>query len=129
MYANPAAANSVKQNAYQVPSAPRNLLKQNAAGMIITTYRKSDIYRDGRPFPNPSSAPEQVTETADTMNPRLMICKAATPLCNVSCCDVNNPINFSGISQDRIVPTAITPMVSASVVWKIFLTRSLSPAP
>lgn len=119
----------MKQKAYHTPFAPISRLSRNAAGMIRTTYRSSEIYREGVPFPSPSRAPQQVTETADTMKPRLMMCRAVTPIQTVSVLAVNNPIRLSGISQESIVPMTMTPAVSARVVWKIFFTRVFSPAP
>lgn len=73
IYASPAVTNSVKQKAYHTPSAPMNLLNIYAAGMMTTAYRSREIHRDGVPLPRPSKAPQQVIETADTTNPRLMI--------------------------------------------------------
>ena len=60
---------SVIQNAFQTPTAPKNLLSKNAAGMMTTTYRQREISNEGVPFPSPSNAPEDVTETAETINP------------------------------------------------------------
>ena len=34
---------------------------------------------DGNPFPSPSSAPAEVTDTVDTINPALMILNAVSP--------------------------------------------------
>ena len=92
---NPADINSVKQKAYHTPSAPANRLNRYAAGMMTAAYRSNEINRDGYPFPRPSNAPEQVMETADITNPRLMICKAVIPISTVSALFVNNPISFS----------------------------------
>ena len=70
---------SVIQNAFQTPTAPKNLLSKNAVGMITTTYRQSEISNEGVPFPSPSNAPEDVTETAETINPAPMMRKAVSP--------------------------------------------------
>ena len=74
-----AVITSVIQNAFQTPTAPRNLLSKNAAGMITTTYRQREISKEGVPFPSPSNAPEEVTETAETINPAPMMRKAVSP--------------------------------------------------
>ena len=75
---------SVTQKACQTPAAPQNRLKIKAAGIISRTYRSSDIVSDGPPIPSPSSAPEAMTETAETINPRLMIRRASLPAATVS---------------------------------------------
>ena len=74
-----AAITSVIQNAFQTPTAPKNLLSKNAAGMITTTYRQSEISNEGVPFPSHSWAPEEVTETAETIKPAPMMRKAVSP--------------------------------------------------
>mgnify|MGYP000113947879 FL=1 len=66
-------------NAFQTPTAPKNLLSKNAAGMMTTTYRQREISKEGVPFPSPSNAPEDVTETAETINPAPMMRKAVSP--------------------------------------------------
>ena len=78
IWAAAADTNSEKTNAYQTPSGPANRLNKNAAGMITTTYLASEIYKDCFPFPSPSNAPQQETDTADTMKPRLIMCSADT---------------------------------------------------
>ena len=70
---------SVIQNAFQTPTAPKNLLSKNAAGMMTTTYRQREISKEGVHFPSPSNAPEDVTETAETINPAPMMRKAVSP--------------------------------------------------
>ena len=87
------------------------------------------MQRDGTPFPSPSKAPEQVTDTADIMKPRLIIRSAVTPFASVSDWLVNNPISHAGTAQESTIPTAMTPAVRARVVWKIFRTLNFSPAP
>lgn len=79
-YASPAVMNSETQKAYHTPSAPMIRLNKKAAGMMTTAYLRSDIHREGLPFPSPSKAPQQVMETADTIKPVLMICRALTPI-------------------------------------------------
>ena len=68
-----AAITSVTQNACQTPTAPKSLLSQNAAGRMTTTYRQREISKEGVPFLSPSNAPEEVTETAETINPAPMM--------------------------------------------------------
>ena len=70
---------SVIQNAFQTPTAPKILLSKNAVGMITTTYRQSEISNEGIPFPSPYNAPEDVTETAETIKPDPMMRKAVSP--------------------------------------------------
>ena len=48
----------------------------NATGIITATYLHTDIISDGNPFPSPSSAPAEVTDTVDTINPTLIILNA-----------------------------------------------------
>ena len=73
----------------------------------MTTYRSREIHRDGSPSPSPSSAPEAVTETADTIKPRLIKCRAVIPSWRVSGLEVNSPNSLSGMNQERMVPRAI----------------------
>ena len=61
--------------------------------MMTTTYLMREMRRDLPPMPRPSSEPEQVMETADMMNPRLMICRAVVPDWIVSALSVNIPIS------------------------------------
>ena len=74
-----AVISSVTQKAFHTPSGPKARLSRNAAGTIITRYLHRDIMSDGTPFPRPSSAPDEVTETADTTKPALMIRRALSP--------------------------------------------------
>ena len=90
---------SVIQNAFQTPTAPKMLLSKNAVGMITTTYRQSEISNEGMPFPSPSSAPEDVTETAETIKPAPMIRRAVFPIWIVASVWVNSPISWPGISS------------------------------
>ena len=67
---------SVIQYAFQTPTAPKMLRSKNAVGMITTTYRQSELSNEGMPFPSPSSAPEDVTETAETIKQAPIIRRA-----------------------------------------------------
>ena len=75
--------------------------------MMTTTYRSREMTRDGVPFPIPSRAPEEVKETAETINPRLIRCRAVTPMEMVVSFAVKRPNSCAGISQQRAVPTAM----------------------
>lgn len=44
------------------------------------TYLDNEMYIDETPLPNPSKAPEQVTDTEDMTNPRLMMRSAIAPI-------------------------------------------------
>ena len=74
-----AVITSVIQNAFQTPTAPKSLLSKNAVGIITTTYRQREISKEGVPFPGPSNAPEEVTETDETIKPAPMIRRAVSP--------------------------------------------------
>ena len=56
-------------------------------------------YKEGVPFPSPSNAPEEVTETAETINPAPMMRKAVSPAWIVASVWVNSPISWPGISR------------------------------
>ena len=124
-----AVAASVIQKACHTPSAFQNLLKINAIGIISKPYRSEEITRDGLPIPNPSSAPQEMTETEETTKPALMMRRALLPMAMVSVLEENRPINSLGISQQSAVPTDMMQMDSASAVRYIFPTRLYSPAP
>ena len=74
---------------------------------MIATYRQNEIRSDGVPLPRPSSAPEDVTDTADTIKPRLMMRSASCPCRIVSASVVNSPMSAPGIAQHKIVPTSM----------------------
>ena len=66
--------NSANGKLIHTPTAPKNLLKTKAAGIMIIIYLKSEIHNDGIPFPSPSKAPEDVTAIAtDTITATLLI--------------------------------------------------------
>ena len=102
-----AAITSVTQNACQTPTAPKSLLSQNAAGRMTTTYRQREISKEGAPFLSPSNAPQEVTETAETINPAPMMRRAVSPAWIVAYVWVNSPINWPGISRHIAVPSTI----------------------
>ena len=88
-----AVSTSVIQKACHTPEAPKIQLSTKATGRIMTTYLEREIIRDGRPFPIPSSAPQEVTERAENINPMLMMRRATAPACTVSLLLLNIPIN------------------------------------
>ena len=98
---------SATQKACQTPTAPKNRLKINAAGIIITIYLQREITSEGKPLLSPSRAPQDVTDTADTTKPALIILKAVAPSFTVSLLFVNREIIFEGIIRQITVPTAI----------------------
>ena len=114
-YATTAVTLSVQTNAHHTPVTPIRRLSTNAAGMITATYRITEITREAMPCPSASSAPELVTDTADRIKPRLMMCSAVIPMVTVSGFSVNSPISPPGISQHNAVPIAMIPAVSSSV--------------
>ena len=97
--------------------------------MITIIYLKSEIHNDGRPFPSPSKAPDDVTDTADTINPILIMLSAVTPNLSVLGFAVNIPNSVDGIIHESAVPKAIIIADSKSAVLYICLTRLCSPAP
>lgn len=112
----PAEMNSVAQKDHHTPYAPSNLLNKNAAGIMTITYLSREIHRDGYPLPKPSRAPEQVMETAEMINPRLMICRAVIPIVMVSTLSVNRPIKRFGTSHDSSIPSDMIPRFIVSAV-------------
>ena len=129
MAAMTAVMNSVIQNAFQTPTGPMILHKSEAAGMMMNRYRNSEIMRDWVPFPSPSNAPEDVTETADTINPALMMRRAVCPARIVSGLSVNTPISCLAHVSHATVPRSIMIPLIHRVIPYIFLTLPCSPAP
>ena len=80
-------------------------------------------------MPSPSRAPEKVTETAETINPALIIRRAWAPIWTVCALEVKSPISRSGTVRQRTVPTTIIRALIHRAVPQIFLTRRISPAP
>ena len=60
---------SVIQNAFHTPVGPVSLQRKNASGSIIAINLHRDIISDGMPMPSPSSAPDEVTDTAEITKP------------------------------------------------------------
>ena len=89
------------------PHRPHSREKRNAAGRISRAYRKREMAREGPPVPRPSSAPQEITDTEETMNPRLMISRAVRPAAMVSALVENSSISCEGIAQQRTVPRAM----------------------
>ena len=106
---------SVIQKACQTPAAPRMRHRRNADGMIMAAYLHREMSSDWNPFPIPSSAPADVTETAETTKPALMMRSAVFPLMTVSGLSVNRAIRFPDASRHARVPTAMIAPLIASV--------------
>ena len=128
-YATTAVTSSETQKAFHTPVTPINRLKMNAHGIMITTYRRREISKDGVPIPSPSKAPADVTETADTINPALMIRSALVPASIVWGFVVNKPINCPGIARHVAVPKSMIDALKISAVRYIFFTLFVSFAP
>ena len=79
----------------------------NAAGIIITIYLQREITSDGKPLLSPSRAPQEVTDTADTTKPALIILKAVAPSFTVCEIKIKSEIILDGITKQITVPTAI----------------------
>lgn len=69
----------------------------------------------GHALPRPSSAPEEVVDTAETMNPRQMIRRAVWPMAMVSGLEVNRPISGPAMVRQSRVPMAMIPALRPSV--------------
>ena len=67
-------------------------------------------------MPIPSRAPDAVTETVETMNPALMIRRAAPPAAMVSALSVKAPISVLEIVSQSTVPAAIITPAIANVI-------------
>ena len=65
------------------------------------------MIKDGVPFPNPSRAPEDVTETEETRKPPLIIRRAKAPADIVSWFDVKRLISCPGRIRQMAVPNTI----------------------
>ena len=112
--AKAAERTSVTQKLCQTPSAPSHKLSSQAVGKITTKYREREMAKLGNPFPNPSKAPEEVTDTAEMKNPALMIRRARPPIWMVSGFWVKRPIRVSGMAKQRTVPSSMIPPLSAN---------------
>lgn len=129
IYEIAAVTASVIQNACHTPTAPIKRLTMNAAGMITTTYLHNEMISECTPFPRPSSAPLQITDTDEAMKPRLMTLSATLPACIVTGFAVNSPISCPGIARQITVPTVIITSTRIRPSRKILCTRLCSPAP
>ena len=97
--------------------------------MITIIYLNKEITSDWVPLPSPSNAPEAVTETADGINPMLIILSAAVPSLTVSGFSVNNPINGADATKQIIVPASMIIPFRQRESPNIFFTLFVSPAP
>ena len=75
---------SVIQNAFHTPVGPVSLQRKNASGSIIAINLHKDIISDGMPMPSPSSAPDEVTDTAEITKPIQIRRSAVLPMAIVS---------------------------------------------
>ncbi len=62
---------------------------------------------DSAPLPRPSSAPEEVVDTAETTKPRQMMRRAVWPMVMVSGLEVNSPISGREANRQMTVPAAM----------------------
>ena len=67
------------------------------------TFRQREMIREDPPFPSPSSAPEDVMETAEIKKPALMRVSACPPRRMVSGLLLNSPISCSGMARQMPV--------------------------
>ena len=70
---------------------------------------------EGTPLPRPSSAPEEVVETAETTKPRQMMRRAVVPMAMVSGLELNRPMREPEMVRQRTVPTAMMAALRPSV--------------
>ena len=129
IYEIAAVTASVIQNACHTPTAPIKRLTINAAGMITTTYLHNEMISECTPFPRPSSAPLQITDTDEAMKPRLMTLSATLPACIVTGFAVNSPISCPGTARQITVPTVIITSTRIRPSRKLLCTRLCSHAP
>ena len=83
---------SVTQKACQTPVGPSWRQSSHASGMMKMTYRQREMTSEAAPLPRPSSAPEEVVDTADTTKPRQMMRRAVWPMAMVSGLEENRPM-------------------------------------
>ena len=62
---------------------------------------------DSAPLPRPSSAPEEVVDTAETTKPRQMMRRAVWPMATVSGLEVNSCISGREANRQMTVPAAM----------------------
>ena len=74
------------------------------------------MIKEENPLPSPSKAPEAVTETADTIKPRQIMCRARVPSAIVSGFAVKSAISGFAANRQPKVPASIMAVVMASVV-------------
>ena len=87
-----ADSTSVTQKACQTPVGPSWRQSSHASGMMKMTYRQREMTSEAAPLPRPSSAPEEVVDTADTTKPRQMMRRAVWPMAMVSGLEENRPM-------------------------------------
>ena len=77
------------------------------------TFRQREMIREDPPFPSPSSAPEDVMETAEIKKPTLMRVSACPPRRMVSGLLLNSPISCYGMARQMPVPIS---MITAHII-------------
>ena len=95
---------------------PERVPYTGRAPQAAEQQRRREISREGPPRPRPSRAPQEITETAETMKPPLMIRRAVAPISTVSALSAKRPISCPGTAQHSTVPKAIIPAASARAV-------------
>ena len=80
-------------------------------------------------MPRPSSAPDEVVDTADTTKPMQMMRRALAPAAMVSGLEVNSPMSCPEASRQMTVPSAMMAMLMNRVSSYSFFTRACSLAP
>lgn len=105
--AQAAVTASVIQKACQTPSGPMAQSSTRAAGMRMTPQRRAEMAKEGPPMPSPSRAPQEMTDTAETRKPRLMIYRARAPAATVAGEREKSPASSPGTAQHTTVPAAM----------------------
>ena len=88
-----------------------------ASGMMKMTYRQREMTSEAAPLPRPSSAPEEVVDTADTTKPRQMMCRAVWPMAMVSGLEENRPMRGAEAAIQMTVPAAMMTALMPRVSW------------
>ena len=72
---------------------------------------------EAAPLPRPSSAPEEVVDTADTTKPRQMMRRAVWPMAMVSGLEENRPMRGAETAIQMTVPAAMMMALMPRVSW------------
>ena len=112
-----ADSTSVTQKACQTPVGPSWRQSSHASGMMKMTYRQREMTSEAAPLPRPSSAPEEVVDTADTTKPRQMMRRAVWPMAMVSGLEENRPMRGAEAAIQMTVPAAMMTALMPRVSW------------